>query len=217
MRSVTWLSATALMLATAGCSYSDMGVGKGGNISAEQMRAYAFDQSGGNLPVPAVDHPGKGMAVQMDRMVTAQFEFTDGNGNPAGTGTVRFIHSSRDKSLERSGGYTFGYVSQKLLDAMAGMRAGGNRQVLITDSGCENLEPSLPAIINSWPANCSAVGAMKEMPFNGFQGHVQYPRGKPLMLSITIDDVCRPWILRKDSPDLMGGGPHVRLIEMWCR
>lgn len=91
---------------------------------------------------------------------------------------------------------------------MAGMRAGGNRQVLITDSGCENLEPSLPAIINPWPANCSAVGAMKEMPYNGFQGHVQYPRGKPLTLSITIDDVCRPWILRKDFPDLMGGGPR---------
>lgn len=104
MRTVTCLSALALMLATAGCTYSDMGVGKGCNISAEQMRAYAFDQSGGDLPVPAVDHPGKGMAVQMDRMVTAQLEFTDGDGNPAGTGTVRFIHYSHDKSLSRWGG-----------------------------------------------------------------------------------------------------------------
>ena len=116
-----------------------MGVGKGSDITAEQMRAYAYNQAGGDLPVPVEDHPGKERAVQMDRMITMDIAFSDLDGKPISGSQIRFVHSARDKSLSRYAGYAFGYVSLKLLDAMAGMQEGGSRKVQITDSTCEDL------------------------------------------------------------------------------
>lgn len=67
----------ATMLALTGCSYTTMNVGSGSDITAEQMRAYAYNQSGRDLPTPIDDYPGKGRAVQMDRMITMDISFTD--------------------------------------------------------------------------------------------------------------------------------------------
>jgi hypothetical protein len=210
------LAIVGLALATVGCTYSKMGVGKGGDITAEQMRAYAYDQAGGDLPVPIVDHPGKGRVVQMDRMITMDIAFRDLDDKPISSSQIRFVHSSRDKSLSRYAGYTFGYVSQKLLDAMAGMREGGSRKVQITDSTCEDLFQS--KFLSEFYGNpCQAVGAMREAPYGPKWGGINYPKGKPVVANITIVKVCKPWIVREDFPDLMGGGPQVRLVEIWCR
>ena len=63
MKTVTWLSALGLMLATAGCTYSDMGVGKGGNISAEQ-NARSLNRKGTATSRALVSTCGGGFAVR---------------------------------------------------------------------------------------------------------------------------------------------------------
>jgi hypothetical protein len=198
-----------LALMTTACR-TDIGVGKSDDISSDQALAYERDQAGGFLPPIIEDHPGRGRAVQPDRMVTVDLAFHDAGGRPAGSGRIRFIHSSRDTTFS-SAGFTFGYVSPVLLGAMAGMREGGRRSVRLTDSFCADPSPSYH------PKSCSAFGAIRETPKNGPDGSIDYPRGAALQVSISILRVCRPTIVRIDYPDLMGGGPGRKLREVSCR
>jgi hypothetical protein len=206
------------MLAAVGCTYSDTRVGRAKTITAQQAYAYAYDQAGGDIPVPIEDHAGPGPAVQPDRMITMDIALSDTDNNPISSSRLRFVHSSHDKSLGPWAGYTFGYLPSALLAAMAGMREGGSRKVRITDNSCEDTYPSTyPKILSTFPSQCTALGAMRERPYSTIYGSIHYPRGKPVLMNISIVQVCRPWILREDFPDIMGGGPHVRLIEVWCR
>lgn len=207
-------SAFVLVVCLAGCGYSNMDVGNGSDISAEQMRAYSESESGGLLPTPIDDYPGKGGAVQMDRMVTVDISFSDPDNKPlGGTSHIKFLHSANGMSLTGSDKYTLGYVSPKLLDAMAGMRAGGRRRVQITDSTCEGTSQS--ELLNK--EQCWALGAVKEGPYSERFGGVSYPRGQAVIANIFIAEVCKPWIVIEHRPDLMGGGPSQKLIYVWCR
>lgn len=218
IRFETWsalLGLAVLLLAFSGCTYSNIDVGNGQDMSAKKAQAYAQAQYGGDLPVPIEDHPGRGRAVQPDRMITVDLGFTHTDGTPISNSRIRFVHSSRDTSLAK-GYYTFGYVSPRLLAAMAGMQDGGSRRAQFTDPTCEDIYQS-SFLAEFYHHQCKAFGMMRESPYGAVYGSIDYPRATPMILSISIVRVCRPWFLRENFPDLMGGGPHVKLIEMWCR
>ena len=119
--------AALLTLTLTACTYSGMGVGNARTISAKQALANAREDYG-DVPTPIEEHAGTGAAVQQDRMVTVDLNFSDADNNPVSSSQIRFVHSSIDKSLDRDF-YTFGYASPALLAAMAGMRQGGTRRV----------------------------------------------------------------------------------------
>lgn len=176
------------------------------------MRAYAYNQSGGDLPTPIDDYPGKGRAVQMDRMITMDISFTDPDvkpinnpidNKPSAGSHIQFIHSANSVSLSRYAKYTFGYVSPKLLDAMAGMRAGGRRRVQITDFTCENTFQS-KFLSDSNGNQCGALGAVREGPYGARFGAIYYPRGKPVVANLFIADELRLGLgLKGDRPEIV--------------
>ena len=53
----------ATVLAMTACRYSDVGVGKGGNLTSQQALGYARDLYGLDLPAPIEEHIGTGPAV----------------------------------------------------------------------------------------------------------------------------------------------------------
>ena len=197
-----------LVVASGGCRYSDLGVGKSEDMTSEQALAYEQDQTGGVLPAPIEEHVGRGAAVQPDRMVTADLAFSSADGSPAGSGRIRFLHSAPGSP----GTYTFGYASPALLGAMAGMREGGRRRVQVTDSTCRDV--SSAAYPGSHPQKCEVLGNRYEAATSG---SISYPRGTPLLVNILIVRVCRPTVIQQDLPDLMGGGPGRTLREVSCR
>jgi hypothetical protein len=200
-------AAFVLAVASGACRYSDVGVGKAEDMTPEQALAYEEDQTGGVLPSPLEEHVGTGRAVQPDRMVTADLAFSKADGSPAGSGRVRFLHSAGTAP----GTYTFGYVSPALVGAMAGMREGGSRRVQVTDSSCLDTSSVQQGYQTQ---NCNALGNTYEAAPSG---SIFYPRGTPLLVSISILRVCRPTIIQEDLPDLIGGGPGRKLREVSCR
>jgi hypothetical protein len=200
--------ATILAIPLAGCSYSDIGVGKSETMTAEQAVAYEQDQTGRVLPAPLEDHVGNGPAVQPDRMVTTDLTFSQVDGRPFGSGRVRFLHSAPSSP----GPYRLGYASPAVLAAMAGMREGGSRRIQITDSDC--LDISSAGQQGSVPQTCRVVGTRYEAITSG---SVSYPSRTPLLANISIVRVCRPKVVQGEIPSVMGGGPARTLRELWCR
>lgn len=199
-----WLGAIALMLVTAGCRYSDIGVGKSPDMTPQQAEddaKYAYSE----LPVRLEEQPGTGRAVQPDRMVTVDLAFSYPDGKRTERGRIRFLHSARSVAGPALGD-TFGYVSPALLAAMAGMREGGSRRVKLTDSLCSDKYP--------YPSKCEIFGNMYEAKTSG---SIFYPRGTETLVTISIVRVCRPTIIEEHYPDVMGGGAGRKIRESSCR
>jgi len=204
IRPVCLVAVVVLMLAMAGCRYSDMGVGKSPDMTPKQAKddaKYAY----GELPVPLEELAGSGPTVQPDRMVTVDLAFSDADGHTSGSGRIRFLHSARSTAGPTAGDM-FGYVSPTLLAAMAGMREGGSRRVRLTDSLCSDKYP--------YPNKCEIFGNMYGAKTSG---SIFYPRGTPTLVNISIVRVCRPTMIEEHFPDVMGGGPGRKIREVSCR